>query len=225
MSKLQHDAYFYKPQKSKPDCPLLIFLPGLDETGKDLISKQTDSLEVGFDVCCFVVPPEDIDDFDLLAESALALTKAELAQTPNRSVYLCSESFGSCIALKMLEQAPKLFEKIILVNSASSLHRVPLLDLGSRLFPLTPNFIYKHCSLFALPLLANLNRISARTHQDLSDAMESAPKQTVRQRIAMMREFTLDGNKLRQITQPVLLIGSEKDLILPSVAEAKRLAN
>lgn len=224
MPELQHDAYFFNPQASKPNLPLLIFLPGLDETGKDLMSKQTDSLEAGFDVRCFVIPPEDIDNFDLLAESALALTETELAQTPERSVYLCSESFGSCIALKMLEQAPKLFEKIILVNSASSLHRVPWLSLGSRLFPLTPNFLYKHSAFFSLPFLANLLQISSQTRQDLSEAMVSAPKHTVRQRIKMMREFTMDDTKLRQITQPVLSIGSEKDLILPSVAEAKRLA-
>ena len=225
MPELQHqNAYFYNPQESKPNRPLLIFLPGLDETGKDLMSRQTDSLEIGFDVRCFVIPPEDIDDFDLLAESALALTEAELAKTPERSVYLASESFGSCIALKMLEQAPKLFEKIIIVNSASSLHRVPLLSLGSRLFPLTPNFLYKHSAFFSLPFLANLSQISDQTRQDLSDAMESAPKQTVQQRIAMMREFAMDESKLRQINQPVLSIGSQKDFILPSVEEAKRLA-
>ena len=89
---------------------------------------------------------------------------------------------------------------------------------------MTSIFLYKHCAFFALPLLANLSQISDRTRQDLSDAMESAPKQTVRQRIAMMREFTIDETKLQQISQPVLLIGSEKDLILPSVAEANRLA-
>ena len=50
------------------------------------------------------------------------------------------------------------------------------------------------------------------------------PKQTVQQRIAMMREFSIDESKLRQITQPVLLIGSQKDFILPSVEEVKRLA-
>ena len=225
MPELQHqNAYFFNPQKSKSDRPLLIFLPGLDETGKDLMSRQTDSLEAGFDVRCFVIPPEDIDDFDLLAQSALALTEAELAQTPDRSVYLASESFGSCIALKMLEQAPKLFEKIIFANSASSLHRVPWLNLGTRLFPLTPNFLYKHSAFFALPFLANLSQICDRTRQDLSDAMVSAPKHTVGQRIKMMREFSIDESKLRQITQPVLLVGSQQDMILPSVDEARRLA-
>ena len=36
MSELQHDAYFFNSQASKPNCPLLIFQPGLDETGLDL---------------------------------------------------------------------------------------------------------------------------------------------------------------------------------------------
>ena len=224
MPELQHDAYFFNPQASKPDCPLLIFLPGLDETGKNLMSMQTDSLEIGFDVRCFVIPPEDIDDFNLLAESALALIEAELASTPERAVYLCGESFGGCIALKMLEQAPKLFEKIILVNPASSFHRIPWLNLGSLLFSLTPDFLYNNSAYLSLPFLAPVNRLSVHACQGLAETIKSAPKQTAQQRLAMMREFTLDETKLRQVTQPVLLIGSEKDLILPSVEEVRRLA-
>ena len=225
MPKLQHkNAYFFNPQESKPNCPLLIFLPGLDETGTDLMSLQTDSLEIGFDVRCFVIPPEDIDDFDLLAESALALTKAELGQTPNRPVYLCGESFGGCVALKMLLQAPKLFEKIILVNPASSFHRVFWLNFGSRLFPLTPDFFYNRSAYLTLPFLAPVNRLTSQAREGLIKTIKSAPKQTAQQRLAMMRNFTIDETKLAQITQPVLLIGSEQDLILPSVEEAKHLA-
>ena len=224
MPELQHDAYFFNPQASKPNLPLLIFLPGLDETGTDLMSLQTDSLEVGFDVRCFVIPPEDIDDFDLLAESALALTEAERASTPNRPVYLCGESFGGCIALKMLLQAPDWFQGIILVNPASSFHRVPWLNFGSLLFPLTPDFFYNHSAWLSLPFLAPINHLTPQARQGLKETIKSAPKQTAQQRLAMMREFTIDETKLRQITQPVLLIGSEKDLILPSVKEVKRLA-
>ena len=224
MPELQHYAYFFNPQASKPDCPLLIFLPGLDETGLDLMSLQTDSLEAGFDVRCFVIPPEDIDDFDLLAESALALTEAELASTPNRPIYLCAQSFGGCVALKMLMQAPKLFEKIVLVNPASSLHRVPWLNLGSLLFPLVPDFIYNHSAFLSLPFLTPIDRLSSQARRGLEETIKSSPKQTTQQRLAMMREFTIDETKLSQITQPVLLVGSEKDLILPSVEEAQRLA-
>ena len=225
MPELQHNAYFFNPQPSRPNCPLLIFLPGLDETGLDLMSLQTDSLEIGFDVRCFVIPPEDIDDFDLLAESALALTKAELARTSDSTVYLCGESFGGCVALKMLEQAPKLFEKIVLVNPASSFHRVWWLNFGSRLFALTPDFFYNRSALLTLPFLAPINRLSSRARQGLEETIKSAPKQTAQQRLAMMREFTVSETKLQQISQPVLLIASQKDLILPSVAEAQLLAN
>ena len=225
MPELQHkNAYFFNPQESKPNCPLLIFLPGLDETGTDLMALQTDSLEIGFDVRCFVIPPEDIDDFALLAESALALTKGELASTPNRPVYLCGESFGGCVALKMLLQEPKLFEKIILVNPASSFHRVPWLNFGSRLFPLTPDFFYNRSAYLTLPFLAPINRLTSQACEGLAETIKSAPKQTAQQRLAMMREFTINETKLAQITQSVLLIGSEKDLILPSVEEIKYLA-
>ncbi len=75
-----------------------------------------------------------------------------------------------------------------------------------------------------MPFLAPVNRLSPQACQGLAETIKSAPKQTAQQRLAMMREFTLDETKLRQITQPVLLIGSEKDLILPSVEEVKRLA-
>ena len=159
-----------------------------------------------------------------MAESALTLIEAELSSTPERAVYLCAESFGGCIALKMLEQAPDLFKGIILLNPASSFHRVPWLNLGSLLFPLTPDFLYNNSAYLTLPFLAPVNRLSAQACQGLAETIKSAPKQTAQQRLAMMREFTLDETKLRQVTQPVLLIGSEKDLILPSEEEVKRLA-
>ena len=58
MPELQTQCLLFLILKpANPIVPLLIFLPGLDETGKDLMSRQTDSLEIGFDVRCFVVPP------------------------------------------------------------------------------------------------------------------------------------------------------------------------
>ena len=39
-----------------------------------------------------------------------------------------------------------------------------------------------------------------------------------------MRDFTVDEVQLRQVKQPVLLIASQSDLILPLVEEAQRLA-
>ena len=224
MTKINSNPYFFIPRESDPSQPLFIFLPGMDESGKELMSLQTADLEPAFDVRCFVIPPDDLTTWDDLAEKVIALTQAELEKVPRQSVYLCSESFGGCIALKVLLKAPQLFNRIIFVNSASSFHRVPWLNWGSLLFPWVPDFFYEISSFTALPMLAPLNRLSPAALQSLGKAVNSAPKKTANQRLSLLREFMFDEKQLSQITQPVLLIGSQDDRLLPSVSEAQHLA-
>lgn len=219
-----HQPYFLSSTKSNPKNPLLVFLPGLDETGKELLSLQTADLETAFDVCCFVIPPDELTTWEHLVESAIALTQAELEKTPRSSVYLCGESFGGCIALKVAIKAPQLFDRIVLVNPASSFHRVPLLVLGSLLFPLTPEFFYKVSSFIALPFLTSVNRLSPTARQALLKSVSSAPKATAGHRLSLMRQFNVDEMQLQQLRQPTLLIGSQEDRLLPSAAEVQRLA-
>ena len=224
LSKRSH-PYFLTTQPCNPNHPLFIFLPGMDETGKELICIQTVGLEVAFDVRSFVIPPDELTTWDQMTEELASLIQIELEKAPRSSVYLCGESFGGCLALKVLEKFPQLFTKVILINSASSFHRVPWLNLGSMLFPYTPKFFYKISSFVALPFLAHLNRLSPAGKQALLQSTSSAPKKTANQRLSLMREFELDEKKLSQITQRVLLIGSKEDRLLPSEAEAQHLAN
>ena len=224
MSQLQCDVYFYSPFQDTDNCPLLVFLPGLNETGQGLMSRQMACLESYFDVRCLVIPPKDLDDWDLLAESTVALIETELVSFSDRPVYLCGESFGGCLALKMLAESPNLFEKTILINSASSFHRVPWLNFGSRLFFLTPEWLYHHSAYLSLPFLSHLDKISVQTCQDLADTIKCTSKKTAQKRIGMMRDFSIDEAQLQQVKKPVLLIGSQEDLILPSVEEVHRLA-
>ncbi|MBV9388982.1 MAG: alpha/beta hydrolase [Chroococcidiopsidaceae cyanobacterium CP_BM_ER_R8_30] len=221
---MSHHPYFFNPGKSNPDAPLFVFLPGMDETGKELMRLQTASLEPAFDVRCFVIPPKDLTTWDKLAENVIALTQAELEKGPRTSIYLGSESFGGCIALKVAVRVPQLFNRIVLINSASSFHRVPWLNLGSLLFPWVPTFAYNISSFTALPFLAPLHRLSPAAREGLLKSVRSAPKKTANQRLTLMREFDIDENQLFQLTQPVLLIASQEDRILPSQAEAQRLA-
>jgi pimeloyl-ACP methyl ester carboxylesterase len=224
-SKIRSQPYFLTTQFSNPNYPLLVFLPGMDETGKELMYIQTAGLEAAFDVRCFVIPPDELTSWDQMTEKVVSLTKIELEKVPRSPVYLCGESFGGCLALKILEKFPQLFTKIILINSASSFHRVPWLNLGSLLFPYTPQFFYKISSFLSLPFLANLSRISPAASLALSKSISSAPKETANQRLSLMREFNIDEKKLSQITQPVLLIASRDDRLLPSLAEAQNLSN
>ncbi|WP_315787952.1 alpha/beta hydrolase [Fischerella sp. JS2] len=224
MSKTDSHPYFFTPQSSSPEYPLLVFLPGMDETGKEMMRIQTAGLEAAFDVRCFVIPPDELTNWANLAEEVISLTQAELKKVPRTSVYLCGESFGACIALKVMEKIPEMFARFILINSASSFHRVSLLYFCSLLFPYTPNFFYQISSFIALPFLAPVNRLSPAAREALLEAVSSAPKKTAEQRLFLLREFSIDENKLFQITQPVLLIASKNDRLLPSQAEAQRLA-
>ncbi|MEH2094344.1 alpha/beta fold hydrolase [Nostoc sp.] len=224
-SKIRSHPYFLTPELSNSNYPLFVFLPGMDETGKELMYIQTAGLESAFDVRCFVIPPDVLTSWDEMTEKVASLTKMELEKVPQSHVYLCGESFGGCLALKVLEKFPQLFTKIILINSASSFHRVPWLNLGSLLFPYTPQLFYKISSFLSLPFLANLSRISPTASLALSKSTSSAPQETANQRLSLMREFDVDENKLSQITQPVLLIGSKNDRLLPSEAEAQYLSN
>jgi pimeloyl-ACP methyl ester carboxylesterase len=55
--------------------------------------------------------------------------------------------------------------------------------------------------------------------------MRSVPPETVLWRLSLIKEFNVDPQHLRSLTQPVLLLGSASDQLLPSVTEVNRLAN
>ncbi len=225
LSKVSSHPYFLTTQLSNHNHPLFVFIPGMDETGKELMYIQTAGLKNAFDVCCFVIPSDNLSSWEEMTAEVVSLTQIELAKVPRSSVYLCGESFGGCLALKVLEKFPQLFTKIILINSASSFHRVPWLNLGSLLFAYTPQFLYKISSFISLLFLANLNCISPTANKALLESVRSAPKKTANQRLSLMRKFDVDENKLSKITQSVLLIASKNDRLLPSEAEAQHLSN
>ena len=118
-----------------------------------------------------------------------------------------------------------LFERIILLNPASSFRSHPLFFWGSQFTDLDPIFLYDTGALGLLPFLASLPRINRGARQELLKAMRSVPPETLRWRISLLREFYIDEYKLSQLTQPILLIAGANDRLLPSTTEALRLAN
>jgi len=59
-----------------------------------------------------------------------------------------------------------------------------------------------------------------RDRQDLLKTMRSVPPETV---LWLSEKFDVDETQLRQLTQPVLVIASALDRLLPSITEARRL--
>lgn len=224
MIAVQSRPCFLTPLKLNPNHPLFVFLPGMDGTGK-LLRTQTAGLEAAFDVRCLAIPPDDLTSWEELTEQVVNLIQAELDSGSQRSVYLCGESFGGCLALKVALQAPALFNRIVLVNPASAFNRRPLIAWGSQFMPWLPGFFYQNSTATFLPFLAALERIAPEDRQVLLEATRSVPQKTSTWRLSLLREFEVSPQQLQSLSCPVLLIASQADRLLPSFLEARQLAH
>ena len=81
MFKTPHHSYFFTPFQSHSDRPLFVFLPGMDETGKELMKLQVSKLETVFDVRCFVIPADTLDSWDSLSQQLIVLTQTAPVST------------------------------------------------------------------------------------------------------------------------------------------------
>lgn len=175
----------------------MVYLPRMDGTGQ-LLRAQTADLEAGFDVRCLAIPPEDLTDWDDLTRNVLDLIDGELEKSP-RPVYLCGESFGGCLALKVAIASPQLFKRIILINSASALNLRPWLNWTSQLTNIVPGYLYDIAALGLLPFLASLGRVDRSDRQELLKSMRYVPPETVLWRISLLRDFNVDDKQLRTL--------------------------
>lgn len=222
MSELPYFLALRSPRSPKPNAPLFIYLPGGDGTGQ-LLYRQLEGLERTFDIRCLEIPPDDLTSWDQLVEQVVALVKAELKQVPRSAVHLCGESFGGCLALKVVHHSPQLFDHLTLVNPASAFNRPSWLYWLSFLARPVPSLVYQNFWLWFLPILASLGRIEADDRRALLTAVQGMTQETSVWRVALLREFQFSDAALRQISHPTLVVASGRDCILPSVEEAERL--
>lgn len=230
MPEIKSHPCLLAPSQIQPHLPLFIFLPGMDGTGQ-LLRSQTSSLEQAFDVRCLAIPPDDLNDWETLSQQVIELIQAELQKNRDRAVYLCGESFGACLAQKIMvrlhshpESLPSnLVARLILVNPASSFNQRPWIRWGTSVSQYFPEVFYRLSAVALMPFLAILNRLAEPERQALWDAMSSVPQRTSVWRIDLLRNFDITPTQLQKITQPTLLIAGASDRLLPSVWEVTRL--
>lgn len=195
----------------------------MDGTG-ELLRAQTAGLEKAFDVRCLAIPRDDLSSWEVLTEQVVQLVEAELDRSPiARPVYLCGESFGGCLALRVATHSPHLFTQVLLVNPASSFPRRYWMVWGGQIIRFFPKDLYQLSSVGLLALLANLERIAPADRQSLLKAIQSVPKATSVWRLSLLSQFDLDDLQLERLVQPTLIVASGSDRLLPSVEEAQTL--
>ena len=217
---------FLPSKGADPDKPLFIFLPGMDGAGT-LFRPQESRLRPWFDVRCVSIALTDKSGWVRLARKVGELIGSELPETGKqgrrRGVYLCGESFGGCLAMHVLTQFPELFERVVLVNPASSFRRLPWMHLGSLITRRLPSQAYQFSSLGLVPLLIEPHRVSGRDRRDMTAAMSAVSARTASWRMTLLSEFEAERLPLERMTHPVLLVAGENDRLLPSKREAKSL--
>jgi pimeloyl-ACP methyl ester carboxylesterase len=212
------------PYDSHTDRPMFIYLPGMDGSGQ-LLHLQLPYLKPTFDIRCLTLPNrDDFSSWFELASQTINLIQTELMARSNRTVYLCGESFGGCLALQVVLQAPQLIDRLILVNPASSFKQRPWMSWGTPFIRWVPEVFYHVSTLGLLPYLAAWERVTYAERQRLLAAMQSVSPPTASWRLSLLRIFPASAAQLSQIQQPTLVIASQIDRLLPSVAEAEFLA-
>jgi len=209
------------PYEVQSHLPLLVFVPGMDGTG-NLYGKQADQLRHHFDIRCLTIARDNRQDWESLSDQLITLLQAE-QYFSSRPVYLCGESFGGCLALKVATKHPALIERLILINPASCFNQRPLLSWGIGVSQWIPDFLHRSAALVLLPFMASLNRISEGDRLMLLKAMQSVPPNTISWRLSLLKSFCLESSCLAKITQPVLVVASQGDRLLPSLEEGKNL--
>ncbi|MGB5972361.1 MAG: alpha/beta fold hydrolase [Nodosilinea sp.] len=210
----------YAPVGKHPGRSLFVYLPGMDGSGA-LFNLQSAGLKADFDLRCLVIPGDDLSSWERLAHQTVQLIRQEAGASP---VYLCGESFGACLALRVAALAPALVSHLILVNSASSFHRFPWLHWVANLTPWMAPPLYQGSNVFSLPVLANLSRVDDVNRQALMQAIATVTQRSAAWRLSLLSRFRLEPLRLQRVTAPALLVASLSDRLLPSLEEAQHLA-
>lgn len=190
-----------KPIASSPSRqkrPLLLYLPGMDGTGK-LFYRQAQALQAEFHVRPLSLNhPAAGQSWESLADW--------VGSQLDEGAYLCGESFGACLALAVAAQQPERCRGLILVNPASSLRRRPWWWAGQVLLPFLPPGLYHQLAERGLGFLAELGQMEPPDRERLRQAVHSVSPEVAAHRLTLLGSFVVEELPLESMTLPTLLV-------------------
>ena len=209
----------FAPTLPNPDRPPLVFLPGLDGTGR-LLAPQVPELAQAFDLRCSFIPPDNRQSWAELADTLVAHWQPWLGKRP---LYLVGESFGGCLALQIALRYPQQVKNLIVLNAASALQQQFWLRWVSQVASWVPEWAFRNSGAITLNLLANFDRIAPDVQRLFMDTVRAIPQDCVAWRLSMLLDFAPVPDAFQRLTMPTLLLASDCDRLLPSQQEAERL--
>ncbi|XP_047082741.1 phytyl ester synthase 1, chloroplastic-like isoform X2 [Lolium rigidum] len=153
--------------------PLLLFLPGTDGVGMELILHHK-SLGMVFEVRCLHIPVNDRTSFGELLQIVDECIKYEHALSPNRPVFVVGDSLGGCLAISVAAHNPEIDLVLIVVNPGTSFAEtlvqaiLPLLDL----MPSNLSVIHPHLLRYFIGEPLKMSMASIQNDLSLQESLQ-----------------------------------------------------
>ncbi|OVA09634.1 Diacylglycerol acyltransferase [Macleaya cordata] len=226
------------------DSPLLLYLPGMDGVGLELIS-QHQRLGKVFDIWCLHIPVQDRTPFRDLVRLVDRTVKEENGRSPNRPIYLVGESIGGCLALAVAARNPTIDLMLILANPATSFRKSQLRNLVPFVEAIPEQlhigFPYILAAIIGdplrmalasgqreLPLPQTIRELSENLSALLSSIpvlADALPRESLLWKLKMLESASSFANScVHAVKAQTLILASGRDQLLPSLEEAERLS-
>jgi 3-oxoadipate enol-lactonase len=196
----------------------VVLVPGMDGTG-ELFYRQVPGLARRYRVGTYRLR-DHAPSLDVLATD-LAHT-IDAVDPADRRAIVVGESFGGAVALSCALEYPDQVAALVILNSFP--HFAPQIRLrlaiaGLRVLPWGAMPLVRHLTAFRLHS-RHTHRADIRQFVALT---ERATRDGYINRLRLLTRFDI-RDRLRDIRQPTLFLASERDHLVPAVAQARYMA-
>jgi pimeloyl-ACP methyl ester carboxylesterase len=207
----------YTLHNKRPDLPLLIYVTGLDGTG-ELFYKQIPGLAEDYRVVTFRLRDDPRATYKDLADDIVTI----LDDIGEPKATIVGESFGGSIVLHFALGYPVRVERLVMVNSFPRYRRRIRIQLAAFLSSILPARFVIPFRLASATLGLLVDGVTGEDRKKILQVLRSVEMKSYARRLQLIAEVNV-ADRLAEIQAPTLLIATERDLLVPSVSEAREM--
>lgn len=195
--------------------PLLVLVPGMDGTG-ELFYRQVPLLARRYRVATYALREQAGMD-DLIADLAGIIASA----SPGAGATVVGESFGGAVALSFAVAHPEMLDRLVVLNSFPRFRPQAQLQLaigvlGALPFPWSVMSLVRRLTAFRL----HSRHTHARDVRRFLELTAGTTREGYLHRLRVLLRYDI-RDRLREIQAPTLFLASDRDHLVPAVAQAR----
>ena len=199
--------------------PLLVLVPGMDGTG-ELFYRQVPSLARRYRVVTYTLR-EDATMEDLVGDLADVIRTA----APEGRATVVGESFGGTVALSFALAHAQMLHRLVILNSfprflPQARLRLGIAVLGWLPFPWRVMSVVRRLTAFRL----HSRHTQAREIRRFMQLTARTTRRGYLERLRVLERYDV-RERLGEIRTPTLFLASDRDHLVPSVEQARYMAD